>query len=330
MIREFKGNSEISLLDSFVVIDIETTGLDPEYDEIIELGAFKVKEGKITETFSKLVKPKYEISEFITQLTGITNEMVANEPSIEVVLPQFLSFISDYKVVGHNINFDINFIYDNSIRFLNTPFKNDFVDTLRLCRRLYPQLSSHRLQFMCDYLDLKPTGSHRALLDCETTYKLYEHIKSYIIANNIDLTELFKPKRSQKLSAKDIVAVNDEFDESNPLYDKHCVFTGTLSIPRREAMQKVVDVGGVCEDSVTQKTNFLILGNLDYNKCKGSKSSKMKKAEKLILSGQDLEIISENVFFDMLQDRQNSTEMLNKLKDYINDKNGNLKNANSN
>ena len=124
MIRENKGNSKIDLLNKYVVIDIETTGLDPQYDEIIELGALKIENGVIVDSFSKLIKPKTSISDFITQLTGISNSMVENAPSIEEELPNYLKFINEQNIVGHNVNFDINFIYDNLAKILNKPFTN--------------------------------------------------------------------------------------------------------------------------------------------------------------------------------------------------------------
>ena len=320
MIRENKGNSKIDLLKNYVVIDIETTAIDPQYDEIIELGALKVENGIVTSSFSKLIKPKRPISDFITQLTGISNKMVENAPSIEEELPNYLKFINEQNIVGHNVNFDINFIYDNSIEILNVPFPNDYIDTLRLSRRLYPDLDNHKLTTVCDYLKVSDNIHHRALSDCQLTFEVYEKIKNYVGTQNIDLEVLFKPKPKQKrnyLKASDIIAVTSDFDETNLFYNKYCVFTGALSITRREAMQKVVDLGGKCEDQVTKKTNYLILGNLDYEKCKGEKSSKYRKAEEYILAGQDIQIISENVFFDILGENS-IDDKISRLK-YIDD-----------
>ena len=106
------------------------------------------------------------------------------------------------------------------------------------------------------------------------------------------------------LSAKDIVTEKTDFDETHPLFGKTCVFTGTLEkMARKDAMQIVVDLGGLVGNSVTKKTNYLILGNNDYcSSIKGGKSSKQKKAESLKLAGNDIEIISENVFYDMISE----------------------------
>ena len=111
-------------------------------------------------------------------------------------------------------------------------------------------------------------------------------------------------KQSSSLDARDIVTSNAEFDETHPLFDKLCVFTGTLEkMARKDAMQAVVDLGGKVANSVTKKTNYLILGNNDYcSTIKDGKSSKQKKAESLKLAGNDIEIISENVFYDMISE----------------------------
>jgi len=110
MIRERtqKGNSLLAIYSSYVAIDLETTGLDPHWDEIIEVAATRVDDGVITDRFQSLINPKCEIDEFITELTGIINEMLFSAPNLETILPKYLEFIGDSIVVGHNVNFDIN------------------------------------------------------------------------------------------------------------------------------------------------------------------------------------------------------------------------------
>ena len=123
--RELKGKSLIEIPNKYIAFDIETTGLDSMYDEIIEIGAIKIEDGKEIETFSTLIKPEYEIDEFITELTGITNEMVMDAPKINEVLPKFMDFIKDSVILGHNVNFDINFIYDKLKVRLTAKFDNN-------------------------------------------------------------------------------------------------------------------------------------------------------------------------------------------------------------
>jgi len=294
--REEKGKSLLDFLDDFIVVDLETTGFDPQYDEVIEIGAIKVVGGVVVSEFSMLVKPKSIISDFISELTGITNDMVRNESSIHEVLPEFLHFIGNDVVLGHNVNFDVNFIYDKCVMYSLPVFANNFIDTLRLTRRIFKDLQYYRLDKIADALSIKTAVTHRALSDCHVTLDIYNYLRSHVSDNNIDFSALVK-----KPTAKDITTDNTSFDESHPLFGMVCVFTGTLDkLPRKETMQIVTDLGGKCADNVTKKTNYLILGASDYSKIKDGKSTKQRKAKELRLQGLEIETISENVFYDMV------------------------------
>lgn len=289
--RQDKGKSLLCVPDRYVIVDIETTGLDPDCCEIIELGALKVDYGKVTDEYASLIKPSEPIDSFISKLTGITNEMLSDAPRIETALPEFMNFVGDETVIGHNVNFDINFIYDKSELILNKPFRNDFVDTMRLARHSLPGLPNHKLSTLAEHFCISSTTSHRALDDCITTFQIVGHLPK-----TVDI-------QKRNLSAKDVTTEKTTFDINHILYGKTCVFTGALEkMTRKEAMQIVVDFGGFCGDNVTAKTNYLILGNNDFcSAIKDGKSSKQKKAEKLILEGKDLQIISENVFYDLIE-----------------------------
>jgi len=292
-----KGKSLLAFPKDCTVIDIETTGLDPQWDEIIELAALRVRSGQVVDRFTSLVHPECKIDRFITDLTGITNEAVADAPYIIEILPQYLDFIGTDIVVGHNVHFDVNFVYDAAVRCLDKKFQNDVVDTMRLARHVLPELGSHCLANVAAALGVHQNGEHRSLVDCETTYAVLAALE----ATGFDCSAAAAPHHSRELKAADITAAEGKAQPDSPLYGKVCVFTGALSIPRRDAMQAVADIGGICGDKVTKKTNFLILGNNDYcASIKDGKSTKQKKAEDLILKGQDLQILSEAVFFDML------------------------------
>jgi DNA polymerase-3 subunit epsilon len=306
-----KGNSLIELLSDYTVIDIETTGLDPCFNEIIEIGALKVRNGTIVDKFESLIKPINHIDEFITKLTGITNKMLQDAPDVSEVLPEFIDFIQDDILVGHNVNFDINFLYDSLIIELDYCLQNDFIDTLRITRKIFPDLLNHKLATISNYLKINIEGSHRALADCLVTNECYQLSAKYIYDNNIDFYSLWKKNRNNKkyhkhhetqIDLKSLVSDNANFDVDHPLYGSYCAFTGELEkMTRKEAAQLVVDFGGFCLNSVTKQTNFLILGNFEYiSSIKDGKSSKLRKAEDLILKGQDLEILSENVFYSLL------------------------------
>lgn len=294
--RPGKGRSLLTFPQDYTVIDIETTGLDPQWNEIIELSGLRVRGGEVQDSFSSFVKPENEISDFITQLTGITNDDVADAPAICDVLPGFLDFIGSDVIVGHNVHFDVNFIYDAAANCCGRTVSNDIVDTVRIARHVLPKLQHHRLADVAAALGVDQAGAHRALVDCQTTHAVLQALR----ATGYDLGAAAR-LAFHGVKAADITAEVGMERPDSPLFGKVCVFTGALGIPRKEAMQAVVNMGGICGDSVTAKTNFLILGNNDYCKAiKDGKSAKQKKAESLILKGQDLQILSETAFFDLI------------------------------
>ncbi len=304
MIREFKGKSIATVLNDYVAIDIETTGLDVECDDIIELAAIRYVNGKQTDVFTSLVNPGYEIDSFISELTGITNEELFEAPEIESILPAFLDFVGDHTLVGHNINFDINFIYDNAAR-IGRCLKNDFVDTLRMSRRAVPDLCNHQLKTLVQHFGLASDRAHRAKADAEMAALIYQECIRIFKKNDVNVEKIYDKKKNYSahgVNASDIKPTVDEFDEDHPLFGKVCVFTGTLSsMTRREAMQATVNCGGDVGDRITKETNYLILANDNYQTRTGEKSSKQKKAEEYKLLGYGVDVISERTFLDMLE-----------------------------
>ena len=132
---------QVEFPDNYTVIDIETTGLSNTKNEIIELSALRIRNDKISETFSTLVKPRGYINSFIQNLTGITNEMVDEAPVIEGILDKYVNFIGDDTVVGHNVKFDIGFINNNCIKYYDKQFSNFSIDTCKLAKK-YNDLKS--------------------------------------------------------------------------------------------------------------------------------------------------------------------------------------------
>lgn len=295
-----KGKSILKFCGDFTLIDTETTGLDPKCCELIEVAGLKVRNNEIVDTFSQLIKPSCEIDSFITEITGITNEMVENSPNVSDVLPQYLNFIGNDIVVGHNVNFDVNFIYDNNVQFFDMPFCNDFIDTMRLSRKILPILEHHRLKDLVKHYKICQKVEHRALSDCNNLFQCYLKLRDDFeaIADNSNLLKYVH----KQIYAKDLMPKTTEFDESSQVFGMSFVFTGILeNMTRPVAMQLVLDRGGKCSDRMTLKTNFLVLGNNDFcPTIKDGKSNKQKQAEQMKLDGYDIEVISENVFLDMI------------------------------
>lgn len=306
VIREMKGMSLLDFPKNYILIDLETTGLSPTYNEIIEISALKIKNGEVVDIFSELIKPEYEIDDFIAKLTGITNEMVENSRKVKEVISDFMNFINkDDILVGYNVNFDINFLYDNLLRTSNQFLENNFVDIMRIAKHaLKDKVDSFRLKKLAKYYQIDTDGMHRGVKDCQVSKIIFEKVQSLILENYKTHEEFLKSrKKIQYLKAKDIKTSNEEFDSEHQCCDKQFVFTGVLNrLTRKEAMQLVVDFGGKVNDGVNKETNFLVMGDLDYSKTvTGEKSSKIIKAETLKLKGQDIEIIPEEVFYDMFE-----------------------------
>ena len=169
--------------EEYVVLDIETTGLSPVYNEIIELSAIKISFGKVKEEFSCLVKPAGFVSSFITDLTGITPQMLENAAKIEDALVEFKDFCSDYILMGHNITFDLSFINEKLQKYHGVKLENDYIDTLKLARKFLPQLKSKKLGIIAQHFNLDTEGMHRGLKDCTVTNLCY---KKFIELQNPD------------------------------------------------------------------------------------------------------------------------------------------------
>ena len=156
----------------YVVFDLETTGLEATKDEIIEIGACKIENGRITKTFSTFVKPSRHIPREITELTGINDAMVADAPTINYVLPDFYKFCYGTTMVGHNVSFDIGFIY-NIAKKLSYDFNNPLMDTIEMARKKLPGLKNYKLGTVVDRLKIVLDNAHRAINDATATAKVF-------------------------------------------------------------------------------------------------------------------------------------------------------------
>lgn len=191
-----------TLEDSYVVFDIETTGFSNKNDKIIEIGAVKIKEGKIVDKYSTFVNPERIIPEKIIELTGIHDYMVKDAPKIEEVLPKFIDFIEDSILVAHNANFDVSFIKKNC-KDLGIHFNNPILDTIPLCKFLYPELKRYKLNVVAKHLGIPLLNHHRAVEDAKTTgdilLKAFEDLKDKEIMNlNMLNEEYFKNQDIKK------------------------------------------------------------------------------------------------------------------------------------
>lgn len=288
--------------EDFTVLDLETTGLNPSTDSIIEVAALRVRGGVVVDSFSSFVRPNTKVDEYITELTGITNEMLFFAPKPKKVFPEVRDFISDDIVLGHNVRFDINFLHNWFSIIMDVPFDNNYIDTLRISKKALPNLSHHKLKDVAAALDVVPSGAHRAINDCQTTFDCYCKLRDIVFSEQ-ELMRTFKNRFcTQKTDENKTKTENTDFNELHPYFSKVFVFSGSIeNMSRMNASQAVVDVGGICENNITKKTNFYVLGNTEYWRLDIEKSTKRIKAEEYRKKGVDIEIIPENVFYELLK-----------------------------
>ncbi len=171
------GRRIVKYVPDYVVFDLETTGTNYMKDSIIEISAVRVKNAEVTDTFSTLVNPQRPIPYYATQINGITDEMAADAPLLSEALENFLEFVKDAVLVGHNIqSFDLKFVYRAAQELFGRDVENDFIDTLYMARQCLPQLSHHKLTDIASYFQIDSKGAHRALNDCMMNQKCYEQM----------------------------------------------------------------------------------------------------------------------------------------------------------
>ena len=164
----------MSSANSVIVLDFETTGLSPNMgDRAIEIGAVKLVDGEVVDTFQQLMNPGFRVSSFIEGYTGITNTMLATAPSCAEVMTDFYHFIGNDNLVAHNASFDKRFL-DAEFEHLNLQCQGEFACSLLVSRRLNQQATSHKLGDLVRYMQIDNDGIfHRALADSQMTAKLW-------------------------------------------------------------------------------------------------------------------------------------------------------------
>ncbi len=181
------------MIKNYVAFDLETTGLNVETDYIIEIGALKVVDGKVSERFMEFVKPEVMISPMITNITGITNDMVATARDTKDIIRDFVDFCGDDILVGHNILFDYKFMKKYAVAY-GLPFEKNGIDTLKIARKVHKNLESKSLGTLCAYYHIVNQAAHRAYHDALATAKLY-----HMLAHDFEATvpQIFQPEQLQ-------------------------------------------------------------------------------------------------------------------------------------
>ena len=182
----------------YTVVDIETTGLSKNYHHITEIAAVKIRNGQMINSFQTLVNPETHIPSFITRLTGITNDMVKSQPTINQVLPSFLEFLGEDVFVAHNATFDFGFL-EHNLRVHGHQFSPPRLCTKKLANRLFPELSHKRLSDLCTHMNITNIQAHRAMGDVQATALVFNNMLNILHSRGISsVPEVLQFERQPK------------------------------------------------------------------------------------------------------------------------------------
>jgi DNA polymerase-3 subunit alpha (Gram-positive type) len=183
--------------DTYVVFDVETTGLSAVYDTIIELAAVKIHDGEIIDRFESFANPHHPLSATTINLTGITDDLVENAPEVEEVLQKFHEWTGDAVLVAHNASFDMGFLNVGYKKIGIGKATNPVIDTLELARFLYPDMKNHRLNTLAKKFDVELTQHHRAIYDAEATGYLLLKMLKHADEKGIEFHDQFNDNMGQ-------------------------------------------------------------------------------------------------------------------------------------
>lgn len=230
---------------SYVCIDLETTGLDPKKDKIIEIGAVKIIDGRMEDTFESFVNPGRKLDERIVELTGIVDTQLEDAPVIQKVLPEILDFIGDLDLMGHSVLFDYSFMKRAAVNEKLVFEKNGY-DTLKIARKYLQELESRNLGFLCRHYHIEHTA-HRALGDALSTVELFRCLwqdfyeKEEQDSKEHDKRSLFLPMKLSYHAKREQPITVAQKEQLYKLIDKHkiAVEYQVDMLSRGEASRKI-------------------------------------------------------------------------------------------
>lgn len=203
-------------MNSYICLDMEATGLSPRHDKIIEIGAIKVIEGNVVDTFATFVNPGRILDERIVELTKIKDEDLKDAPMIGNVIGSFVKFCEDLPLLGHHVISDFAIIKQAAVNN-KLVFEKEGVDTLRIARACLPTLPSKRLGDLCDYYGIE-LSAHRALNDAEATHELYKRLREAFKEKE---PSLFVPQKLVHQVKKESPIRKNQIEKINSLIERY-------------------------------------------------------------------------------------------------------------
>lgn len=205
-------------ISDYLCVDLETTGLNPKTDKIIEIGAVKVRSGKIADTFQTLVNPCRPLEERITGITGITDDMLSDKPVINEVLPDFLHFAGEDILLGHSVLFDYSFLKKAVVNGKGS-FEREGLDTLKIARVYLTELPHRSLPYLCEHFGISHKA-HRALGDAMATVALYDKLWE-LFSGKEGAEKYFQPHKLNYQVKKDAPATAAQKERLYKLLELH-------------------------------------------------------------------------------------------------------------
>lgn len=289
---------EILNTSDYLVLDTETTGLDPADDKIVQIAIVTVKNGEPVNTFTSFVNPKRHMPEEASKINHITDADLVGAPSEKKIAGTVLSMIDGQTVVVHNAKFDLEFI-DRWAVDAKLSVSVNCIDTIPMAKKAFPGLSGYSLQKLNKVLKIKSIDSHRADADALATQQVFEMCKSEL---RIHQQKMEQHKKDIAVKHTQIKPTVENFEKSHPLYRKTIVFSGHMGMTREHAMQAAVNCGAILRGSITSKTDYLCCGEPIY--ADFGRSKKKEQAIQLNQSGEGhIKIITEQEFYDLIMQK---------------------------
>ena len=284
--RYIDGKLLVGYPDDYTVLDIETTGLNPQNDYITEISAIKYRNNRRVDEFSSLVKPDFSIPYYITRLTGIDDAMVADAPAIDEVILSFMDFLADDIIAGYNVGFDLSFIAENLAGYYAKRLANNYVDVMKLAQNELPFLGRYKQTAVAEYFNIATAGAHRALVDCNICNGCYQKLKELAVADY-----RLPPQQRELVLAQSASSLK-------PLADKQIVLLGSFdSLYVKNVWEILTALGASVAQHVTASADMVIVGTADASVCDGAD---LQLAISMKSAGKNIYILKEDVFCQSL------------------------------
>lgn len=284
-----KGKPILDFPDNYIVVDIETTGLDPVKDCIMEISAVKYRKNRKVDDYVVLIKIDRRVPLHITELTGITNEMLEGALDVTFALQGFIDFIGEDILVGYNVPFDLAFINYASERYCLRSIFNDYIDVMQIAMEKLPFLGRAKQIVVAKYFGLDIEGSHRAFTDCEICNGCYQKLK-----------ELSVPLYSMPVKQV-LLEVLPDVQANKPFLGKKFLFMGCLYKWYIKNLIDVVEKLGstVCSD-VSSLPDIVVVGTADQAVLESKEFLSLIELKK---SGRKIALLKDGSFVKGLIDR---------------------------